>query len=376
MNENTLLNYIKNLKDTITVSFKPNTSTIFNVGVIMGQQISFIEQLKFKNNTFDSPSFFVDLLGLMDVAVYKIDNSNIVYISTQFVTTCIDPDKANKFELNYIDLPDTYPKKHNQILQINGLKITLETYDDEFYGFEKVINHIEQLIGLKYSFLNTVNDDEKSPNDNKYYKYGKYKTNLNINAIWDEIEVWLSKNAKTTFNELMPGITHDELSKIEHTLLYKLPTEVKEIYLRHNGNTSFGYYEFVSLQKAIQIRNEQLKNINNLYLNPKLHTHTGVQNLKWHEAWLPVLVCKDFTSMIMIDLEPTIKGCYGQLLFWSKREGEGVTPYGLDSLAFWFDDYNEKLKYSFKADENGRVKEIPFDPYDGTSVDYIDLEDI
>lgn len=361
-----LIDFLKNilynnltLKNKITELFNPNEAFIFDKGLVHSQISRITKSVDildnennstnyFLDNTFTSPDVIVNFLNKFNVAVYKLDDSNKVYISTKHITTFICPEFENNFTLNYFDIEDTNPKQHNQVLQINGLLLSQDTYDDEYNGYETLIIYLEQLIGVSHKHFNN-------------------KTALHVNSIWHRIETWLSKNAPTTFNELKPSISKIELDEMEYNLEYKIPDDVKEIYLRHNGDTSLGNYIFISLQKAFEIRNEQLKNKENLFLNREIIKE--IKHVKWHKGWLPFLVSESLESMIIIDLAPTAQGNYGQLIYWT-TQGNVMYLETATTFANWLEIYSHQLKNSYEASISGRVQYIVDDNFDPFASQY------
>jgi len=162
--------------------------------------------------------------------------------------------------------------------------------------------------------------------------------------IWKRLEAYLAQYAPKMLDGLAPPATESEIEAFEEKVAYRLPVDLRQSLLRHNGQTYKngdptggslipGGYALASLGVMLGEWEEHRSISEDLgnQRDPKT-ANTGVKPFFLHAAWIPIAVDIGGNS-ICVDLDPAADGILGQIL---ERNHELDTPERItDSYAAW-----------------------------------------
>lgn len=150
---------------------------------------------------------------------------------------------------------------------------------------------------------------------------------------WIIYTTWLESKLPNVYNTLNSGCTRDEILSLEQELNVSLPKDFYDLYLVNNGDDSdsllqvgsFLSLEFLSLEniKLVWSRWKDLynKNTNNKYCTSKPKGH--IKKLYANPKWIP-LFDDGGGNHIGLDLDPDVKGTYGQVINFGRDEDQKI----------------------------------------------------
>jgi cell wall assembly regulator SMI1 len=142
-----------------------------------------------------------------------------------------------------------------------------------------------------------------------------------MDGIWTRLEAFLQQNAPQIYAGLAPGATEAEIAKTEAHTGFLFPPDVRQSYLRHNGQASDSpmfmpdYFWFLSLSEVVD---EWENNIANLeYLKGEVRDaedkSSSVKPSFLNRAWVP-FAWNIGGNQICLDFDPTPVGEVGQVV--------------------------------------------------------------
>lgn len=138
---------------------------------------------------------------------------------------------------------------------------------------------------------------------------------------WQRLRAWIKGNApEWDVATLPPGATEHQLLEIEHNLGLRLPEDFREFYRLHDGTGSFAMPQqgpLLSLREMMTARREHIRWEN----DPNYHVEGEVPGIKpvWYSR--KRLLLSPELPQLMLDLDPSPEGHYGQLILLDKHEG-------------------------------------------------------
>ena len=74
-----------------------------------------------------------------------------------------------------------------------------------------------------------------------------------MEKIWEQIVNWLTANASEIADDILSGVTQEEITELEKYMQVKFPEDFKQSYLIHNGQQGYvdplmGEWELLSLE--------------------------------------------------------------------------------------------------------------------------------
>src|SRR5262249_39455642 len=178
-----------------------------------------------------------------------------------------------------------------------------------------------------------------------------------ITESWKLIKKWLKENA-ADWKALNKGATAKQLERAEHDLGFRLPEELRESYLLHNGggqifpNPDDISFYLMPLNEVIQDwkAQKQLREAGD-FDDSKATSAKGIRQEWWNVKWIP-FAANGGGDFFCIDLAPANGGTMGQVI--SHNHETGAHQLLARSLRTWLHDLTYDLrdgKYSFDEDE-------------------------
>jgi cell wall assembly regulator SMI1 len=144
----------------------------------------------------------------------------------------------------------------------------------------------------------------------------------NMREIWLQIDSWLASNAPVVLASLQPGADDGAIRDAESLLGVSFPNNVRESYRIHDGQRAERVshpllddgWELLSLQGMVAHWKSWASALDKgVFQNAAARPQPPIQGNWWHPAWIPVATCHT-GSNICLDLAPSEKGHYGQLI--------------------------------------------------------------
>ncbi len=177
---------------------------------------------------------------------------------------------------------------------------------------------------------------------------------MKVTETWDRIESWLIDNASGVYRDLNPPASSKDISDLEDSIALRLPDDLRESYLRHNGHSGHIVESVQWLSVAAIYNHWELMKL--------LHDTHGFANLIgyspdsewWSVKWVPFMF-NPAGKLLCATLEPTANSLTGQIILYShnSREREIVSVgFGqfleqlcleLEAGAYMYDDDNHCL---------------------------------
>ena len=169
---------------------------------------------------------------------------------------------------------------------------------------------------------------------------------------WDRIEQWLEENAAETLDMLAPGAEEDEIVDAEEALGLSFPDDLRQSYLRHNGEGDDEVYLaqgwiLMSLDAVV----DNYKMLQKLYEDGVFDPNDGlpegpVKPVWWSPKWIPVAE-NGGGDYLMIDLDPAEGGKVGQVVeYWHNDDLRTVMAPSFAAFMAKMADDLEAGKYS------------------------------
>jgi cell wall assembly regulator SMI1 len=147
-----------------------------------------------------------------------------------------------------------------------------------------------------------------------------------MDSIWERIKVWFERNVPSEEFSLADGATEAELSSAEAKLGLKLPSDVRESYLLHNGSNDCAVFVNHVLLPLEQIMNtwrmwNDLLRQGSFRGGDKPRELVGpIRPVWWNRRWIPFSQDGSGDSYC-IDLDPLQQGHLGQVIDHSHEVG-------------------------------------------------------
>jgi internalin A len=165
--------------------------------------------------------------------------------------------------------------------------------------------------------------------------------------LWVRLEQQLTTHAPTLRDSLRSGASWTQLEEAEARIGQKMPSELRDAYLAHDGSNFdwvegrlglFGTYQWLSLEELVK----EWENHGILYdeedpyfYDESDESWSGLPILPWQTAppyWIPIGVCPVEGSRLYVDLKPGPTGAIGQLVVRSfNGVGTGVLSAGFNA---------------------------------------------
>jgi len=180
-----------------------------------------------------------------------------------------------------------------------------------------------------------------------------------MEEIWKRIEAWLDTHAPEMRDDLLLGATPEEIKTAEESMHIKLPSDVKDSYLIHNGQNTIGAYLIGDWQllplKDMLRQWENLRKSSNESADVKGEPHGPVRDDWWNPKWIP-FAYDGAGDFYCVDLDPPSEGTVGQVIsYWHvDEERERLAQ----SFQEWLKGYADDLEAGkYKVEEDGLVKD-------------------
>jgi cell wall assembly regulator SMI1 len=160
---------------------------------------------------------------------------------------------------------------------------------------------------------------------------------IDVAAVWKRIEVCIDSIAPEILDELAPGATVEDIDGFEKTIAQKLPNEVRQSFLVHNGQSGdegaiFYGLDFFSLANNLN----QWSAWASFEDDPDCQEHQedaresdsslpeeAIQLAYTNRSWIPVVGAGKYAHY-GLDLSPGPRGISGQLINFGLTEGDKV----------------------------------------------------
>jgi cell wall assembly regulator SMI1 len=166
-----------------------------------------------------------------------------------------------------------------------------------------------------------------------------------MDDVWARIEIWLSAHAPEILEILNKGTTTEDLEKLEHTLGYVLPDDLKTSLKIHNGQDQdaegfLDSWELLSVERMLG-RWTFLKEFYDAgeFAENSVSIKGNLANEWWSPAWLPI-TDNGNGDYHYLDLTPG--STYGHILTfwhdWEERKAES------ESFKDWLSQFATQLE--------------------------------
>ncbi len=187
-----------------------------------------------------------------------------------------------------------------------------------------------------------------------------------MEAVWQQIEDWMSQHAPHLLQQLAPGADEEALKGLERDLGITLPDDMRASYLRHNGGhkiklvTSMNILPVEGIIDNWQMLRELLDDEDWATLPPHYFVDEGsgwetgpIQPVWWNARWVPVAT-DNAGNLTCVDLAPAPGGAVGQIIDWDHECGPSQTLF--PSFLAMLRAYAKHLKDGTgEEDEEGEV---------------------
>lgn len=147
-----------------------------------------------------------------------------------------------------------------------------------------------------------------------------------VTESWQKIERWLAAYAPRILNEsLSPGAPEAELTALAAAVGRDLPADYQALYRRHNGLTeeadNWGSLWYgMSLLPLAEVLDAYAYQAPQTLTSPLLRAAPTVRAAALQNPYWLRLSFDGAHSWLLVDLDPTVAGTYGQVLYMSKVE--------------------------------------------------------
>ena len=184
------------------------------------------------------------------------------------------------------------------------------------------------------------------------------------------IETWLAAHAPRILNEsLNPGAPAAELTALAAAVGRSLPADYQELYRRHNGlneeaDNSGSFWYGMSLLPLAEVLDGYQYQAGQTLTSPLLRAAPGVASGALQNPYWLRLSFDWAHSWLLVDLDPTAAGTYGQVLFMSEVEELAFPIAGsvAELLATFADDLEAGLYSLEEADDEFLVPHNSINP--------------
>jgi cell wall assembly regulator SMI1 len=164
---------------------------------------------------------------------------------------------------------------------------------------------------------------------------------MKMKELWNRLEQWLKEQAPDVYADLNPGVSQLEIDNLEGVIGYKLPNDLRESLMIHNGQRGesdwlFAGWELLSTDRIL----DEWLVWKDLYDKGTFEDwevdviHEGIKKVWWNPAWIP-LTYNGAGDHHCIDLAPANGGLVGQIIsMWHDWEERRVLANGYRQ---WFE---------------------------------------
>ena len=144
-----------------------------------------------------------------------------------------------------------------------------------------------------------------------------------MDEIWTRLEVFLQQNAPQIYDGLAPGATEAEIAETEARTGLLFPPDVRQSYLRHDGQADEGYhfipgyFRLLPMSEVSQEWEEGWDFFNND--DPNAATDPRVKRVYGDPAWIAIADSVGSNS-ICLDFAPLPAGTIGQLILYDHED--------------------------------------------------------
>jgi cell wall assembly regulator SMI1 len=173
-----------------------------------------------------------------------------------------------------------------------------------------------------------------------------------MNEQWHRILTWFASKAPGARFSAEPPASEEEVASTESLLDVRLPPDVRESYLLHNGGKSGAFYRNYRFMPLDEIRDSWRMLTGSSLEEYPASPEGPVKAVSWNRRWIPIMDT-GAGDHLCVDLDPEPGGSVGQVIEWSHEEGPSsvLAP----SFRQWLSQYADDL-------EAGRYR---FDPMSG-----------
>lgn len=177
-----------------------------------------------------------------------------------------------------------------------------------------------------------------------------------VTGVWDYILKWYNLHSSMLLSQLKPGTDQKSILKLNKTLGISLPNDFQASLMTYNGEVYFHDYQYLTIDQIIETWKMMKGLLESNAFPSHLHDNKKMDNVLevwWNEKWIPF--AKDGGGNLMcIDMDPTVSGHKGQIIYWEKSEGPIPTQY--KSFFHWLYAYEQALyRGYYKVDEEGFI---------------------
>jgi cell wall assembly regulator SMI1 len=196
---------------------------------------------------------------------------------------------------------------------------------------------------------------------------------------WELLEAQIQERLPDVFANLTKGAPEEDFKRLEETLGFAIPSELREFYQRHNGHrtiediaysfdtreTKYGeskddylytdYFLFSLLFLPVYLPDSEDSDIGSSSVVDVIHRggpalledqmtmdfRGPVRKVPWHSKWVPICASPE-EDLIVVDYDPAPKGTAGQIVFCKYTEAKVEVI--ADSLATFLKMQAEDLK--------------------------------
>jgi cell wall assembly regulator SMI1 len=143
-----------------------------------------------------------------------------------------------------------------------------------------------------------------------------------MQEIWRQIDAWLATNAPVVLASLQAGASEEAIQDTERFLGITFPSDVRESIRIHDGQRAGRTthpllddgWELLSLQGILAHWKVWVSSLEKgLFRDAVAKPQPPIRDHWWHPSWIPIATCHTGSS-ICLDLIPSVKGGYGQII--------------------------------------------------------------
>jgi cell wall assembly regulator SMI1 len=167
-----------------------------------------------------------------------------------------------------------------------------------------------------------------------------------MKELWDRIEAWFRGNVPPDYYSFADGATELQIREAEAKLKIRLPTNLRNSYLVHNGSDwkgIFGYHYLASLDELVHQSTMMRDVVAAGYCEGYNSTPSGpIKPMCWNTLWLPFAIT-GAGDCICVDMDPAVGGNLGQVIETNHEIGP------VKVLAIGFREWLSEFAYALEA---------------------------
>jgi cell wall assembly regulator SMI1 len=186
------------------------------------------------------------------------------------------------------------------------------------------------------------------------YLYTAQRGKATVRDLWERFEIWMSAHAPHLPAGLQDGATPRQIARAEAALQVRLPKDVVESYLIHDGQSHpecFALYEGALFNGSLLLPLETM--VKHWSVLKELHDRGGFEGIRshpdgpirddwWNPLWIPLTANSSGDHPVCVDLAPAKGGKRGQVISWWHADSERILlgP----SFRRWFASYIDAVE--------------------------------